>query len=51
MRRKIIEWIISKLLPNHHLSRNPPRGIKRPRRLLKETDILRPPDPADIFKE
>lgn len=33
MRRKIIKWLIGKLLPNYHLSRNPPKGIKRPGRL------------------
>jgi len=55
MRRKIIGWLIGKLLPNYHLSRNPPKGIKRQRRLLKENGTLGEPghlpDPVDIFKD
>jgi len=39
MRRKVIKWIFGKLLQNYHLSRNPPKGIKKPRRLLKESAI------------
>ena len=40
MRRKIIGWLIGKLLPNYHLSRNPPKGIKRPRRLSERVHYL-----------
>ena len=35
-----------------NLSRNPPKGIKRSRRLPKENDTPKHfPDPVDIFKE
>jgi hypothetical protein len=55
MRRKIVAWLIGKLLPKYHLSRNPPKGIKRARRLPKENDTPgKPghlPDPAAVFKE
>jgi hypothetical protein len=43
MRRKIIEWLIARLLKNYHIAKNPPSGIKRPRKLPK----IMPPQEGD----
>jgi len=48
--RKVIRKLTS-----FHISRNPPKGIKRSRRLPKENDYPGEPghlpDPVDIFKD